>query len=74
MPPAYVLATCFILHTSQLLGIVSNQVLAQAKTDSAHIAAGSHLVGTHLKGQADLLMTQMDNDTAKETAKKTKAA
>lgn len=54
--------------------IVSNQVLAQAKTDSAHIAAGSHLVGTHLKGQADLLMTQMDNDTAKETAKKTKAA
>jgi hypothetical protein len=49
---------------------VGNQIQAEAKKEAAHIAAGSHLAGTHLKGQADLLMTEMDNNTAKETAKK----
>lgn len=53
---------------------IGNQIQAEAKKEAAHIAAGSHIAGTHLKGQADLLMTQMDNETAEKTAAKKKTA
>ena len=55
-------------HVQAEAKVISNQLMADAKKDSAQIAAGSHLAGTHLKGQADLLMTEMDNNTKKETA------
>lgn len=61
-------------NTQAQAKVVSNQVMADAKTEAARIAAGSHLQGTHLKGQADLLMTEMDNQTKKETAAKKKTA
>ncbi len=51
-----------------------NVIQAQAKENAAHIAAQSHIVGTDMKGAADLIMTEMDNDTAKETAAKKKTA
>jgi len=47
-----------------------NIIQAQAKKEAASIAAESHVIGTHIKGQNDLIMTDMDNKTAKETAKK----
>jgi hypothetical protein len=50
------------------------QIQAEAKKEAAHIAAQSHLVGTHLKGQADLLMTDMDNKATVESAKNKKTA
>ena len=49
---------------------IGNEIQAEAKKEAAHIAAGSHIAGAHLKGQADLIMTEMDNETKKQTAKK----
>ena len=43
--------------------VISNQVMAAAKVDSAHIAAGSSLVKSH-----------MDNEAAKEVSKNKKTA
>jgi len=55
--------------------IIANQVMAQAKTDAAHIASHSHVTSTDIKGQNDLAMTAMDNEAKIQTAnKKEKAA
>ena len=56
-------------HIQAQSKIVSNQVMAKAKTDSANIAAGSHITGTHMKNQADMAMTEMGNETKKQTKK-----
>lgn len=53
---------------------IGNEIQAEAKKEAAKIAAGSHIAGTHLKGQADLLMTDMDNKATIESAKHKKTA
>lgn len=50
--------------------VVSSQITADAKERAAHIAANSHLVGTDTKVTGDLIMTEMDNNTKKQTEKK----
>lgn len=53
---------------------IGNHIQAEAKKEAAHIAANSHMAGTQMKGTADLIMTEMDNQTSKETAAKKRIA
>lgn len=54
--------------------VVASQITAEAKERAAHIAANSHLVGTDTKATADLIMTEMDNNTKRATEKNKKTA
>lgn len=53
---------------------VGHEIQAQAKVIASQIAAQSHIDGTQAKVGGDLVMTHMDNETAKATAAKKKTA
>ena len=61
-------------HIQAEAKVISNQIMGEAKIQSSHISANSNITNKHLQSYTDLLTTQMDNETHKQTAKQKKAS
>lgn len=56
-------------HIQAQAKVVSNQIMGDAKIQASHISAGANITTKSMQAQADIVMTDKDNETKMEQSK-----